>query len=72
MSAALILLRKFGNLGDADVDILDAVPGGVVSDSGGGEAEDALEGSDGVLGGFSVDAVDSYAGNGGIAGGYGV
>ena len=72
MSAALIFLRKFGDLGDADVDVLDTVPGGVVGDSGGGEAEDALEGSDSVLGGFSVDTVDSYSRDGWIAGGYGV
>ena len=71
-SSAIYLLHEFGDLGDADVDVLDAVPGGVVGDSGGGEAEDALEGADGVLGGFAVDAVDGYCGDGGVAGGYGV
>lgn len=68
----IVVLYQFGYSGYSYVDVLDAVPGGVVYDSGYGEAEDSLEGAHGVLGGFAVDAVYGNFGNGGVSVGYGV
>ena len=58
--AGVSVVRKsdiLGYLGDANIDLGDFVPGGVVGDAGNGQVEDLLKASDGIGSGRSIDAI---------------
>lgn len=57
------------NPGHSHINVGDFVPGGIVRDTGSGQAEDALEGTDGFRSGGTVDSVGGDGGDGGVVAG---
>jgi len=62
-SCLLLLLPRFGDTADADIDVGDSVPGWIVGVTGCRKIEDTLKGTYGFGCGRSVDTVSINARN---------